>query len=143
MKKDKINNIFDWLNHISYLKTEVDQFSDQDWDKFNSYMIHRFISMYGPYSSLVNELQLLNPLEKKAVYLCYKNILPKKKMFFKYIKSKVKQPDKDLINALTEYFKFGEREAKETLSFLDKNYVVEILQSLGKEDKEIKKLVKV
>ena len=143
MKKDKINNIFDWLNHISYLKTEVDQFSDQDWDKFNSYMIHRFISMYGPYSSLVNELQLLNPLEKKAVYLCYKNILPKKKTFFKYIKSKVKQPDKDLINALIEYFKFGEREAKETLSFLDKEYVVEILQSLGKEDKEIKKLMKV
>ena len=143
MKKDKINNIFDWLNHISYLKTEVDQFSDQDWDKFNSYMIHRFISMYGPYSSLVNELQLLNPLEKKAVYLCYKNILPKKKTFFKYIKSKVKQPDKDLVNALTEYFKFGEREAKETLCFLDKKYVVEILQSLGKEDKEIKKLIKV
>jgi len=143
LKKDKINNIFDWLNHISYLKTEVDQFSDQDWDKFNSYMIHRFISMYGPYSSLVNELQLLNPLEKKAVYLCYKNILPKKKTFFKYIKSKVKQPDKDLINALIEYFKFGEREAKETLSFLDKEYVVEILQSLGKEDKEIKKLMKV
>jgi len=143
LKKDKINNIFDWLNHISYLKTEVDQFSDQDWDKFNSYMIHRFISMYGPYSSLVNELQLLNPLEKKAVYLCYKNILPKKKTFFKYIKSKVKQPDKDLVNALTEYFKFGEREAKETLCFLDKKYVVEILQSLGKEDKEIKKLIKV
>ena len=138
-----INNIFDWLNHISYLKTEVDQFSDQDWDKFNSYMIHRFVSMYGPYCSLVNELQLLNPLDKKAVYLCYKNILPKKKTFFKYIKSKVKQPDKDLIEALKEYFKFSEREAKETLSFLDKKYVIEILQSLGKEDKEIKKLIKV
>lgn len=143
MKKDKINNIFDWLNHISYLKTEVDRFSDQDWDKFNSYMIHRFISMYGPYSSLVNELQLLNPLDKKAVYLCYKNILPKKKMFFKYIKSKIKQPDSDLINALINYFKFSEREAKETLSFLDKEYVIEILQRLGKEDKEIKKLIKV
>ena len=143
MKKDKINNIFDWLNHISYLKTEVDQFSDQDWDKFNSYMIHRFISMYGPYSSLVNELQLLNPLDKKAVYLCYKNILPKKKTFFKYIKSKIKQPDKDLVSALTDYFKFSEREAKEALSFLDKEYVIEILQSLGKEEKEIKKLIKV
>ena len=143
MKKDKINNIFDWLNHISYLKTEVDQFSDQDWDKFNSYMIHRFISMYGPYSSLVNELQLLNPLEKKAVYLCYKKILPKKKTFFKYIKSKIKQPDKDLVSALTDYFKFSEREAKEALSFLDKEYVIEILQSLGKEEKEIKKLIKV
>ena len=143
MKKDKINNIFDWLNNISYLKTEVDQFSDQDWDKFNSYMIHRFVSMYGPYSSLVNELQLLNPLDKKAVYLCYKNILPKKKTFFKYIKSKIKQPDKDLVSALTDYFKFSEREAKEALSFLDKEYVIEILQSLGKEEKEIKKLIKV
>ena len=137
-----INNIFDWLNHISYLKTEVDQFSDQDWDKFNSYMVHRFVSMYGPYSALVNELQLLNPLDKKAVYLCYKNILPKKKMFFKYIKSKIKQPDKDLINALKDYFKFSEREAKEASSFLDKKYVIEILQSLGKEDKEIKKITK-
>ena len=143
MKKDKINNIFDWLNHISYLKTEVDQFSDQDWDKFNSYMVHRFVSMYGPYSALVNELQLLNPLDKKAVYLCYKNILPKKKMFFKYIKSKIKQPHKDLIIALTNYFMFSEREAKETLKFLDKEYVIEILQRLGIEDKEIKNLIKV
>ena len=142
MKKDKINNIFDWLNHISYLKTEVDQFSDQDWDKFNSYMIHRFVSMYGPYSSLVNELQLLNPLDKKAVYLCYKNILPKKKMFFKYIKSKVKQPNKELTDSLIDYFKYSEREAKETLRFIDKDYLIEILQSLGKEDKEIKKILK-
>lgn len=141
MKKDKINNIFDWLNHLSYLKTEVDQFSDQDWDKFNSYMIHRFVSMYGPYSSLVNELQLLNPLDKKAVYLCYKNILPKKKMFFKYIKSKVKQPNKELVDTLTNYYKFSEREVKEVLTFLDKDVLVEILQSVGKEDKEIKKVL--
>ena len=137
-----INNIFDWLNHISYLKTEVDQFSDEDWDKFNSYMIHRFVSMYGPYASLVNELQLLNPLDKKAVYLCYKNILPKKKMFFKYIKSKVKQPNKELTDSLIDYFKYSEREAKETLRFIDKDYLIEILQSLGKEDKEIKKILK-
>ena len=137
-----INNIFDWLNHISYLKTEVDQFSDEDWDKFNSYMIHRFVSMYGPYASLVNELQLLNPLDKKAVYLCYKNILPKKKMFFKYIKSKVKQPNKELTDSLITYFKYSEREAKETLRFIDKDYLIEILQSLGKEDKEIKKILK-
>ena len=141
MKKDKINNIFDWLNHISYLKTEVDQFSDQDWDKFNSYMIHRFVSMYGPYASLVNELQLLNPLEKKAVYLCYKNILPKKKTFFKYIKSKVKQPNKELIDTLTNYYKFSEREVKEVLTFLDKDILTEILQSVGKEEKEIKKVL--
>ena len=106
-------------------------------------MIHRFVSMYGPYSSLVNELQLLNPLDKKAVYLCYKNILPKKKMFFKYIKSKVKQPNKELVDILTKYYKFSEREVKEILNFLDKNVVVEILQNLGKEDKEIKKLIKV
>ena len=105
-------------------------------------MIHRFVSMYGPYSSLVNELQLLNPLDKKAVYLCYKNILPKKKMFFKYIKSKVKQPNKELTDSLIDYFKYSEREAKETLRFIDKDYLIEILQSLGKEDKEIKKILK-
>jgi hypothetical protein len=97
--------------------------------------------MYGPYSSLVNELQLLNPFDKKAVYLCYKNILPKKKTFFKYIKSKIKQPNKELVDTLTNYYKFSEREVKEVLRFLDKDILTEILQSVGKEDKEIKKIL--
>ena len=62
-------------------------------------------------------------------------------MFFKYIKSKIKQPNKELIDTLTNYYKFSEREVKEVLTFLDKDILIEILQSVGKEDKEIKKVL--
>ena len=62
-------------------------------------------------------------------------------MFFKYIKSKVKQPNKELIDTLTNYYKFSEREVKEVLTFLDKDILTEILQSVGKEEKEIKKVL--
>ena len=62
-------------------------------------------------------------------------------MFFKYIKSKVKQPNKELVDTLTNYYKFSEREVKEVLTFLDKEVLIEILQSVGKEEKEIKKVL--
>ena len=142
MKSNKVKNIFDWLNHISYSKTEIDQFTDQDWDKFNSYMTHRFISMYEPYAVICNELQMLNPLDKKAVYLCYKNILPKQKMFFKYIKSKVKQPEKERLDAVVKYFQVSEREAKDCIKVIEKDYMIKILEDLGTEEKEIKKIIK-
>ena len=40
-----MKNIFDWLKHINQYKTPSDKFSDKDWEVFNSYMIHRFLSM--------------------------------------------------------------------------------------------------
>ena len=40
-----MKNIFDWLKHINQYKTPSSEFTDKDWDVFNSYMVHRFLSM--------------------------------------------------------------------------------------------------
>ena len=137
-----IKTTFDWVKHINQHKTPVESFTDADWDKFNSYVIHRVISMNPDYLELVNEVQKLPPTDKKQIYSIYKEYVPKSNRWNKYIKSKVKQRNKDLIQYLTNYFQLSTREVKEYLQFLGDKEVTKILSQLGIEDKEIKKLLK-
>ncbi len=59
-------NIFDWLKHINQYKTPVEKFTDKDWDVFNAYMVHRFLSMNKDYIEVVNYVQEFPPQEKKS-----------------------------------------------------------------------------
>ena len=135
-------NIFDWLKCINTSKPPVESFTDKDWEVWNSYMIHRFLSMDPNLLELVNEVQSLPPTDKQQIYSIYKEYVPKNNKWNKYIKSKVKQRNKDLIQYLTNYFQLSTREVKEYLQFLDNKEVTKILSQLGIENKEIKKLLK-
>jgi hypothetical protein len=136
-------NLFDWLKEINYKKSSVDSFTDKEWEEFNAYMIHRFISMNPDYIELVNEVQSFPPTEKQQIYQVYKEYIPKNNKWNKYIKSTVKQRNKDLIQYLTNYYQLSTREIKEYLQFLGDKEVIKILSQLGIEDKEIKKLLNV
>jgi len=135
-------NLFDWLKEINYKKSPVDSFTNKEWEEFNAYMIHRFISMNPDYIELVNEVQSFPPTEKQQIYQVYKEYIPKNNKWNKYIKSTVKQRNKDLIQYLTNYYQLSTREIKEYLQFLGDKEVIKILSQLGIEDKEIKKLLK-
>ncbi len=37
--------LWDWLDEITVHKSSSSKFSDEDWESWNSYMVHRFISM--------------------------------------------------------------------------------------------------
>jgi len=37
--------LWDWLDEITVKKTPASQFNEKDWESWNSYMVHRFISM--------------------------------------------------------------------------------------------------
>ena len=37
--------LFDWIKEITVTKTPVENFSEESWDSFNSYMISRYLSM--------------------------------------------------------------------------------------------------
>ena len=138
----RINSIFDWLNHITLYKTPINQFSEEDWDKFNAYMVHRFISMQERYIDLVNFVQKINPQEKQQIYQIYCNLIPKQKTYFKYQKSSNKEVNKEFIKILTDYFNLSQREVLEYNKILQKEDKIQILKSLGFDDKEIKKLIK-
>lgn len=135
-------NLFDWLKEINYKKSPVDSFTDKNWDEFNAYMVHRFLSMDSSLLELVNEVQSLPPTDKKQIYSIYKEYVPKNNKWNKYIKSTVKQPNKDLIQYLKNYFKLSSREILDYINILSNNQIISILSQLGIEDKEIKKLLK-
>ena len=137
-----MNNIFDWLKEINSTKSHPDSFSNQDWDVWNSYMVHRFLSMNPDYIELVNETQVLPPTNKKQIYSIYREYIPKNNKWSKYVKSNIKEPDKDLTLQLKKYFNVSVREVKDYLKILDKKQVQSILVKQGLEEKEIKKLLK-
>ena len=142
LKKNKTRNIFCWLNEITLHKSPAEEFEDKDWDNFNSYMVHRFISMNLYYTELADLAQSLMPNNKKEIYNFYKEMIPKRKSYFKYIKSKNKQPNKELVEKLTSYFKIGSSEASTYIDILDKKELTNILNEMGVDDKEKKKLLK-
>jgi len=137
-----MKNVFDWLKEINSTKSHPDTFTNQDWDIWNSYMVHRFLSMNPEYIELVNEVQSLPPSNKKQIYSIYREYIPKNNKWSKYVKSSSKEFDKDLIEYLKNYFKVSTREIKDYLKILDKKEVQSILNKQGLEEKEIKKLLK-
>jgi hypothetical protein len=137
-----MKNIFDWLKCINTTKPPVESFSDKDWEVWNSYMIHRFISMNPDYIEIVNYVQDFPPQEKQMIYSIYKEFIPKNNKWNKYIKSKVKQPNKDLVDHIKDYFQCSSKEAKEYINILASPEINRILTGRGLEKKEIKQLLK-
>jgi hypothetical protein len=137
-----LKNIFDWLKAINTTKPPVESFSDKDWEVFNSYMVHRFLSMNKDYLEIVNFVQDFPPQEKKSIYSIYKEYIPKNNKWNKYIKSKVKQPNKDLVDHIKDYFECSSKEAKEYIYLLDRPNISRILTDRGLDKKELKTILK-
>ena len=134
--------VFNWLNEITVKKPPSSQFSQEDWDGWNSYMVHRFLSMNISYIDVVNAAQRFQPTDKKGIYNFYKDFLPKKKIWNKYIKNKNKKDSKELSKIIANYLELGINEANSYIPLLNKGEIDNILKRIGLEEKEIKKLIK-
>ena len=137
-----MNSIFDWLKAINTTKPPVESFTDKDWEVWNSYLIHRFISMNPDYIEIVNYVQDFPPQEKRMIYSIYKEFIPKNNKWNKYIKSKVKEPNKDLVDHIKDYFECSSKEAKEYIYLLGTSQISCILSNIGISKKELKTLLK-
>ena len=136
-----MKNIFDWLKEINYKKSPSESFTDKDWEVWNSYMIHRFISMNPEFVEIANHVQEIPPQEKNMIYNIYKEYIPKNTKWNKYIKSRVKQANKDLVEHLKTYFNVSSREILYYLKILDNKEISIILSKMGIEEKLIKQLL--
>jgi len=88
MSKKQIKDIWGWLNEITLYKTPIENISEESWEKWNSYMIHRYVSMDIRYIELVNYIQTIPYDNKQQIYQIYREMIPKAKTFLKYLKSK-------------------------------------------------------
>ena len=140
--KNKTKNIFDWLQHITLYKTPAEEFVDKDWENFNSYMVHRFISMSPYYVEVADYAQSLMPQNKKEIYNFYKEMIPKRKVWLQYIKTKNQEIKKELVEKIASYYEVGFSDARSYINVITDKEMLIILGEMGLDDKEIKKLLK-
>ena len=138
----QVKTIFQWLNEITLYKSSPEDFSQESWDNFNSYMIHRYLSMDINYIDIVNYVQKVNPQSKKQIYTIYQEMIPKKKVYLKYVKNENKRNYKELAEYIAEYLECSLGEAYEYIDILQEHGIRNILWKMGVEDKETEKLIK-
>jgi len=134
--------IFDWLNQITYDKQPWNSFTEEDKKSFEPYMIHRFLSMNPEYIEFVNLVQTFPYTDKEKIYNIYLYMIPRKKMFLKYIKSSTKKRQEKLLGYVASYYECSLGEANEYIDILRENGVKDILNKMGVDEKEQKKLLK-
>ena len=142
MSKKQIKDIWGWLNEITLYKTPIENISEESWDKWNSYIIHRYVSMNINYIEVANYIQTIPYDSKQQIYQIYREMIPKQKTFLKYIKSRTKKQPATLIEYVAKYFECGLGEAEEYIDILRENGTRRILYDMGIQDKEIDKLLK-
>ena len=142
MSKKQIKDIWGWLNEITLYKTPIENISEESWNSWNSYIIHRYVSMNVNYIELVNYIQTIPYENKKQIYTIYSEMIPKKKVFLKYISAKKKKKNVELADYIAKYFECSLGEADEYIDILQTIGVRGILYKMGVDDKEIKKLLK-
>lgn len=139
--------IFQHIANVTYLKKDPATYSESDWKSYSPYMMNRWLSMCKDLTGVIDQTQKYYTLDKQLHYRMLMNILPKSKIFTRYIKGKsTKKFNADLVNVLSSHYEVSKTEVKSYLELGTKDKILtlhirNILERYGKSDKEIQKLM--
>jgi len=137
--------LFNVIDDITWKKTPLSEYSDEDKKSISSYMINRYLSMRMELTELVNELQVytIGQLRPQETYKLYHELLPSNKSFAKYIKGKGEDKyEKGLVEQVAEHYSVSKSEATDYVELMDKVQCERILTMYGYSDGDKKKLLK-
>jgi hypothetical protein len=140
--KKEIKTIFEWLNEITLHKTPPEEISENSWNVWNSWLVNKYVSMDIRYIELVNYIQTIPYDNKQQLYNIYREMIPKAKTFFKYLKTNRKKKNTEVIEYIAQYFQCSLGEAEEYLDILREVGARRVLYDMGVSDKEVDKLLK-
>jgi hypothetical protein len=111
----KAKTLFDHLNAITSIQDPeyFDRLSDEEKKTWSNFMIHRFLSMNYDYIELIAEIQpLTQTLEPALFYKLLIGLIPKGKVYLRYIKGKHEDKvDKQIVNLLVAEYQCSENTA--------------------------------
>ena len=137
--------IVEWINQILVYKTPWENFDESEQKTFNPFIVNRWLSMDMYFIDVVNFFQKysMGLLKPKDIYTWYCYALPKGKRFNKYIKGNMEKRYADeLIGLICKHYETSKKECVEYIELLKKSELISILELYGKNEKEIKKLLK-
>jgi hypothetical protein len=113
--------LFDHLGNVTVTKRPWRDVPPQDRRSWSTFMINRFLSMEYDYVETVAELQPLTTgnMPDGAVHDMLCDLLPKRKVWNKYIKDQSRDRRTELASVLAAHFAVGNREAEEYLTQLE------------------------
>ena len=144
MIKNK-KTLFNEIDDITWKKTLITEYYEEDEKSISVYMINRYLSMRMEFTDLVNSLQkyTIGLLSPRETYKLYHDVLPASKGFAKYVKgSKEDKYNAKLITQIAEHYTVSKNEAIEYLDLLDQTKCTTILALYGYTEAEIKTLIK-
>ena len=134
--KPKTNyTLFNWIKEIIVDKRKWSSFGEDDRASFNAFMVHRYISMNKEYIDIANYIQTIPHGEKEKIYRIYCDMIPKKNVWLKYIKSSKKRTSDALLKYVVKEYTISLGEAEEYTYILGNKGIQEILNKLGYESK--------
>ena len=144
----KGKTVFSILADLSHKKTNSNTYTEGDWKAYNTYMVNRWLSMNSDVTEIINFIQKYYSLDKKIHYKLLSDILPKQKLFTKYVKGKkVDKYNPELITIVSKHYEISRKEAKERVGMYmhfshGMQNLSDMLRMYGKTEKEIKRLLK-
>ena len=136
---------FDFLKLVHNKKTNWNELTEDQQKAWNTFIINRALSFTSDYLDIVNKIQpytggQLTPAE---IFKYYQSMLPSNFRFQKWIKgNKPKTYNRDLIALLSGYFECSCKQAEDYLGILSKKELKLLLNHIGLQESDIKKLLK-
>lgn len=150
MSKDsKPKSLFDHLTMITKTKDPNywKSLSESDRKTFNSYMVHRFLSMNVDNLDLISQFQpYTEQLEPDVLYIYFSRMIPKSNAFLKYIKGiKQEKYEEWMVRLVSKWYECSISEAYTNVDLMYKTkegrqQIKEICEAYGTDPKEITKL---
>lgn len=132
--------IFQLIDDLTIYKKPWSDLSVEEQNKFNVFALHRLLSLDRDLIEVVGYVQKYYNIPPNIIYNFWLNILPKNKMYFKFLKRKENSKN-TLYEILAKFYKMSVSEIKEYIPFFSNDDIEKILYGMGYNKKEIKKLL--
>lgn len=127
-------SIFEYLSWLTIDKKPWADLTHEEKKGFNVYIINRFLSMELAFTEAINEMQEYTlSMDKEFVWKIYSTILPKERIYLKYIKaSEIEGIKQKEIDIFIKHFNCTERNAIEYLNLLKKKNLESEISKIAK-----------
>jgi len=133
---------FDFLKKVHDKKLKWEDLTEDQQKVYNTFIINRALSFNSNYLDIVNRIQHYTPTPKES-FKYFQSMTNDKFRYNKWIKGqKIKSFNPQLLTLVSDYFECSSKQAEDYLNVLEKKEVKQLLEHIGIQPTEIKKLLK-
>jgi len=136
---------FDFLKLVHNKSIKWGDLNEEEQKSWNTFIINRALSFNPNYLNIVNNIQPYTggQLTSTEIFKYYQDMLPTNFRFQKWIKGKKeKKYNPQLLALLSGYFECSCKQAEDYLNVMKKKDLKFLLNTIGLQEGEIKKLIK-